>query len=151
MYILGCRTNRTRPRRNISQFRGLIHFAIHDTMGFDFLKMFNLEGIVDNVKGYFDSKIQMLKLEAQEKICGIITAILVMILVLFLGMMTLVFFSLALGNYLNSLFNSSYIGFGILAVFFLILVIVVVLSKKLIYKTILNISGDIVGTKKKEI
>jgi hypothetical protein len=118
-------------------------------MSFDFLKMFNLEGITDNVKGYFDSKIQMLKLEAQEKISGIITTILVMVLVLFMGMMTLVFFSLALGNYLNSLFDSSYIGFGILALFFLVLVIVVILSKKLIYKAILSLSGDIVGTKKK--
>lgn len=127
----------------------LIQFVDNNIMSFDFLKMFNLEGITDNVKGYFDSKIQMLKLEAQEKISGIITTILVMVLVLFMGMMTLVFFSLALGNYLNSLFDSSYIGFGILALFFLVLVIVVILSKKLIYKAILSLSGDIVGTKKK--
>lgn len=119
-------------------------------MNFDFLnKMFKIDGLLDNAKGYIDAKIQMIKLEAQEKISKIVSTLLVIILVLFMSMMVLLFFTLALANYLNSLFDSSYIGFVILGLFFLLMVVLAALSKKFIYKLILSLTAEIM-TKKED-
>src|SRR4051812_44601806 len=92
------------------------------------LKMFNLEGLIDNAKGYVETRIQMAKVEVLEKASNIIATLFILLILAFMLSMMLIFASLALGNYLNSLFNSTYIGFAIMALFFFILVILLVVS-----------------------
>jgi len=64
--------------------------------------------------------------------------------------------SLALGNYLNSLFQNSYMGFAILALFYLIMVIILAASitggifHRMLLNVILKIFTGITNTKKRE-
>src|ERR1700759_618891 len=99
-----------------------------------FFKMLGLDGFLENAQGYVDSKIQIAKIEIQQKLTGAITLVLMLISVLFLALMALAFLSMALGFFLNSLLNSSYLGFLIMAIFFFLLIIILVLSKKTIQK-----------------
>ena len=93
-----------------------------------FFKFFKLDGIIEHIKGYIETRIELFKIEVQEKAAKIITSLVFVVLLSFSFIMLLIFMSLALGNYLNSLFNNSYMGFAILALFYLIMVIVLGIS-----------------------
>lgn len=88
-----------------------------------FLKFLKLDGLLDSVKGYIETRIQLFKLEMQEKAANVITSAIFIGLLIFCGLMMLMFLSLALGNYLNEVFGNSYMGFCALGLFYLIMVI----------------------------
>lgn len=112
--------------------------------------MFGLDGVLENAQGYMDSKIQLVKLEIQDKLTKVITLLLLMISVLFLSMMTLTFLSMALAYFFNSLLNSSYLGFIIMGFLYFALIIIIVLSKNSIHKKILNITSHLMDTHDKQ-
>lgn len=93
-----------------------------------FLKFLKLDGLLDGLKGYIETRIQLLKLELQEKAANVITIAIFIGLLIFCGLMMLMFLSLALGNYLNELFGNSYMGFCVLGVFYLIMVIILIMN-----------------------
>lgn len=108
--------------------------------------MFGLDGVIENAQGYIDSKVQLVKLEVQEKLTTAITWMLLLTCIVFLSLMFLAFLSIALGYFLNSLLNSSYLGFLILAAFFFLLILILVFSKKTIHKKIHKLTGDFMNT-----
>jgi hypothetical protein len=117
-----------------------------------FLKFLKLDGLVDSLKGYIDAKLQMLKIDLEEKVSGIIASLFFVVLLAFCFIMMLIFLSLALGNYLNAIFNSSYLGFAVLGLFYLILVIILALNitgKGFLYKKVKNMMLNIMASKKK--
>lgn len=117
-----------------------------------FFKFFKLDGIIEHIKGYVETRIQLFKIELQEKAARIITSLVFVILLSFCFIMLLIFMSLALGNYLNHLFNNSYMGFAILALFYLIMVIILAVSvtKGIFHRMLLNvILGIFTSIKKK--
>lgn len=103
------------------------------------LKMLGLDGILENAEGYIDSRIQLIKLEAEEKLTHFLTKLLVGILVLFLFTMALVFLGLGLATYLNAILESSFAGYLIVGLFFLLLIFVVVMSSAFIHKKLLEL------------
>lgn len=116
-----------------------------------FLKFFGLEGLSESVKAYVDARIQLFKLEVKEKAANIITVLFFAIALIFTILMTLMFLALALGNYLNSLFNNSYMGFVILGLFFLIIVLLLVvnLKKGFLHKKVHQLASEVLNIKKK--
>lgn len=109
--------------------------------------MFNLEGLLDNAKGYFETRLQMAKVEVLEKTSNIITTLIMLFILAFMFSMMLIFISLALGNYLNNLFDSNYIGFAIMAIFFLIIVVLlsVSISKGYFHKKVKNFTSNLLN------
>lgn len=89
-----------------------------------FLKFLKLDGLLDSVKGYVESRIQLFKVEMQEKAANVITAAIFIVFIAFCGLMAVVFLSLALGNYLNEVLGNSYLGFGIMGLFYLLILTV---------------------------
>ena len=102
---------------------------------FKFLK---LDSLLDGVKGYIDARIQLFKLEMQEKAANVLTSVIFIVMVVFCGLMTLVFLSLALGNFLNEVFGNTYLGFCVLGLFYLIMLIVlgINISKGLLHRKV---------------
>jgi len=94
----------------------------------DFLKFLKLEPIIDNIKGYIETRIQLIKLEAQERIAQVLTIILLIACVAFFGVLAFLFLNLALAAYLNTLLDSQYLGFLILGVFYLFLMLLVAIN-----------------------
>ena len=108
--------------------------------------MFNLDGILKAVHTYFDTKVQSIKSEVQQKLILIFTFLILFILILFFSLMMIAFFGLAIGFYLNYIFDSSYLGFLIMAFVFLGLIIITILSKNILKNKIRGFASSILNT-----
>jgi hypothetical protein len=117
-----------------------------------FLNFFKLDGLLESLKGYIEARLQILKLDLEEKASGIIASLLFVVLLAFSFIMMLIFLSLALGNYLNSIFNSSYLGFAFLGLFYFVLVVVLALNitgKGFLHRKVKKLMLNIMASKKK--
>jgi hypothetical protein len=116
-----------------------------------FLNFFKFDGILDVIKGYVDAKIQIFKLDIQEKASNVIATLFFMLLLLFSFLMMLVFSSLALGHYLNTLFDSEWMGFGVLALFYLLMMMVMAfnVTKGFLHKRVKKLMLIIMNAKNK--
>ena len=93
------------------------------------LKFLKLDGLIEHLTGYAEDKMALFKIEAKEELSAIITKVVIILMVILLGAFTLLFASLAIGIYLNFLFNSSFIGFVIIAIFYLIFLVIGLMLK----------------------
>lgn len=93
-----------------------------------FLKFLKLDGLLEAVKGYIDARIQLFKLEMQEKASNVIATMIFIVLVAFCALMTLIFISFALGFFLGRLLGDTYLGFLIIGLFYLIFLIILGLN-----------------------
>ncbi len=88
-----------------------------------------LEEIRENIFRYLEARIELFTLETRGKVEeGVVAAVHGLVMAL-LGMMTLIFLFSLLAAYLNKVFDSLYLGFLVVAGFFLILTIVWVAAK----------------------
>lgn len=103
-----------------------------------FFKLLGLEALIDNLKGYIETKIELLKIEAQEKITTIITIFLVVFCIAIFGVLAFLFLNFGLAYYLNSLLKSEFLGFIILGSFYFIIMLFLIfsVSKGAIHKLI---------------
>jgi uncharacterized membrane protein YqjE len=85
--------------------------SIKDTV-FKFLRLDNL---VDNLSGFVEARIDLLKIEIREDVAKVLAQGLVVAAVLLLALMFLLFFSIGLANYLNTFFVEAYAGYWIVA------------------------------------
>lgn len=88
--------------------------------------------LIENLMGYIDTRIDIIRLEIQEKMKAAMVGAIHGALLGFFGLMSVLFVSIFLGLLLNHLLDSSFWGFGIIALFYvLVLVLLLVgLDKK---------------------
>jgi uncharacterized membrane protein len=92
--------------------------------------MFHLDNLVNNITGFFETKIELLKLDIQERISATLSGIvhlIVLVLVLFL---VVLFAGIALGFGFGILLGSNALGFLLVSVLFMALLVLV--NKKVI-------------------
>ncbi|ADB41611.1 MULTISPECIES: phage holin family protein [Spirosoma] len=88
-----------------------------------------LEEIRENIFRYLEARIELFTLESRGKIEeGVVVAVHSIVLAL-LGTMTVIFLFSLLAAYLNEVTNSKYLGFLIVAAFFLLLSIIWIAAK----------------------
>lgn len=83
--------------------------------------LFNFDSIIDNLKGYVETQVSLTKIEIKEEVLssiGKLISVLVMAIFLFFSVL---FLSVALAIYLNEIMQTSYWGFVLIALFYLIL------------------------------
>jgi len=117
-----------------------------------FFKFFKMDGVIEHIKGYVETKIQLFKMEALEWASRIIASLIFVILLFFSFIMMLIFGSIAVGNYINQLFNNSYAGFVIIALFYLVMVIVlgVSITHGILHRLVFGLILSIFRGKKKK-
>ena len=93
----------------------------------------------DDVSSYTELKLELLKINTYERIGRVIALISYWFLLSVLVLIPLLFAMLALSFLFNRWLDSSVAGFGIVAVLYLILVIIVILNKKRIYLKVINV------------
>ncbi|TPE42760.1 phage holin family protein [Pontibacter mangrovi] len=88
--------------------------------------------LMENLMGYIDTRIDIIRLEIQEKLKTTFVSAIHAVLLGFIAFMVVIFLSIFLGLLLNHLLDSSFWGFGIVALFYIILlaILVVGLDKK---------------------
>ncbi|MGV3503020.1 MAG: phage holin family protein [Adhaeribacter sp.] len=86
------------------------------------------ETLIGNLMGYIDTRIDLIKLELQMKLkTGIIT-LMHAVLLGFAAVMALLFFNIFIALVLNDLLDSQFWGFGIVTLFYLILLVIFLLG-----------------------
>lgn len=91
--------------------------------------MFNIDRLLDSITHYVETKSDLVKLQVKEQIIKIITALTTAVFTLSFVFFFAFFISLSIGFYLNVLLESQYFGFAIIAGVYLLLGILVFVSK----------------------
>ena len=74
--------------------------------------------------GYVDTRIDIIRLEIQEKLKAAFVSTVHAVLLGFVALMVVLFLNIFLGLLLNELLDSSFWGFGIVTLFYIILLVV---------------------------
>ena len=94
----------------------------------DSTKTSRTDNIFGNLKGYLDTRIDLVRLEAQEKVKTGFVGTLHGVSMAAIGLMFFVFLNLFVALLLNDVLDSPYWGFGIVAAFYLVLLIIFVVG-----------------------
>lgn len=89
-------------------------------------KIFNVDRLVESVSNYVKIRIDLLKIELIERISGLAALIITFLVIFMLGLFLMAFASLTLGSFLNEVLASTYLGFLIITIFYIILLVIVV-------------------------
>ncbi|HRH61651.1 MAG TPA: hypothetical protein PL045_13830, partial [Chitinophagaceae bacterium] len=93
-----------------------------------------------NIEEYFQNYMLLLKLQAAEKISKLIAVITSGLLIATLGFFILFFLSILAAYYFTDVTGSKYMGFGIIAAFYLLVfILVLAFRKKVVGKYITNV------------
>ena len=86
------------------------------------------DSLIGNLTGYLDTRIDLVRLEVQQKVSTVFVSTIHGATLAVLGLMFVVFLSIFVGLALNSALDSSFWGFGIVAGFYLLLLVLVLVG-----------------------
>ena len=113
------------------------------------LKFFKLEGLIDNLTGYIETQLELVKYELKEDIAQAMAKIaIVMVIALFFTLF--LFFVSVTAAYLLAELVSVYGGFGIVAGIYLVLLLVVIFFREPIGHKIEHEIKKILSHKKRQ-
>jgi uncharacterized membrane protein YqjE len=78
-------------------------------------KFLRLDNLVGNLSGYFEARVQLIKIEIREEIARVLSHALTIGVLLVLSLLFVLFVSFGLANYLNDYFKNSSAGYWIVA------------------------------------
>lgn len=84
--------------------------------------------LIENLMGYIDTRIDIIRLEVQEKMKAAMVSTVHGVLLGFFGLMSFLFVSIFLGLLLNHLLDSSFWGFGIIALFYVVVLVILLIG-----------------------
>lgn len=100
-------------------------------------KALGLEKALSGLLGYFEARIEQLKAEIRQEIEVVVRKLILYVLVGVFAILMLFFLSISLAGYLNTLFDSQFLGYLILAginILLLIIILVIIQIRKPIEK-----------------
>jgi uncharacterized membrane protein YqjE len=92
--------------------------------------LFHFDRMIDHLVGFVETRLEILKLDFKEESVKVIAKLLTMAVIGLLGTLFFIFFSVMIAIMLNQALDSPYLGFAILAAFFLVLLIGVLIVKQ---------------------
>jgi hypothetical protein len=87
----------------------------------------NFERLIETISKLIEVKTEIYELKVKEQMVQIISSMATLILILSFGLIMLFFFSLAMGFYLNSLLETSFIGFVLVGAFYLLIGLILII------------------------
>lgn len=91
--------------------------------------MLNIGEIVQTIKSLIETRIGLIKQDIQEEFVGIISRLMLLVVIGALVGLAFLFLSLSLAFYLSQITQSPYLGFLIVALMYLLLVMVLFMSR----------------------
>ncbi len=85
--------------------------------------MIKIDKLIDSISSFLRERFDSMKGDLVEKISSIISKLISFFILFLILMFVIGFTSIALGNYINSILNSTYLGHGIISLFYLIVFI----------------------------
>lgn len=86
------------------------------------------DSLIGNLTGYLDTRIDLVRLEIQQKVSTVFVGIIHGATLAILGLLFVIFVSIFAGLALNAALDSPYWGFGIVAGFYLLLLVLVLVG-----------------------
>jgi len=99
------------------------------------LKFLKLDGLVNNLTGYIETRIELMKYEVKEDMAKAIAKVSILLLVALLFTFFLLFVSVALAHKIGESLGS-FAGFGLVAGFYLLLLLVIIALREPIGKSL---------------
>lgn len=93
----------------------------------------------EDVSTYVELKLELLKLSTYERSGQLIAVLSYGLILLFLAFFAILFIFLALGFFMGDVFGSMGTGFAFVAVLYLLLIGLIIMNKKRICNTVLNV------------
>jgi len=78
-------------------------------------KLLRLDHFVESLSGYLEARVALIKIEIREEVARVVSHGLMVALILLLGLLFLVFFSIGLAVYLNGFFATPFAGYWIVS------------------------------------
>jgi uncharacterized membrane protein YqjE len=78
-------------------------------------KFLRLDNLLDNLTGYVEARIELLKIEIREDVAKVLAKALMILIVIFLALLFLLFVSIGLAQYLNTIFGKPHVGYWMVA------------------------------------
>lgn len=97
------------------------------------LKFFKLDGLVNNLTGYVETRIELLKYEIKEDMAKAISKLAIVLLVALLFTFFLLFASVSIAIKIGEAWGT-FAGFGIVAGFYLLLLLIILIFRDSISK-----------------
>ncbi|GAA4024993.1 hypothetical protein GCM10022409_06210 [Hymenobacter glaciei] len=86
------------------------------------------DSLIGNLTGYLDTRIDIVRLELQQKASSVMVSTIHGAALAMLGLLFIIFVSIFAGLALNSALDSAYWGFGIVAGIYLVLLVLVLIG-----------------------
>jgi uncharacterized membrane protein YqjE len=99
------------------------------------LKFFKLDGLVDNLTGYVETRIELLKYEIKEDMAKAISRLALVLLIALLFTFFLLFVSVSIAIKIGDAWGT-FTGFGIVAGFYFLLLLIILIFRNTISKNI---------------
>jgi uncharacterized membrane protein YqjE len=119
--------------------------GIKDTI-FKFLRLDNL---LENLSGYVEARIELLKIEIREDIAKVLAKAIMILIVVFLAFIFLLFLSVGFAHYLNNFFEKTQVGYWIVAGIYGVPCLIFILFRKSIGHSMETHLMKLVKSKKK--
>lgn len=88
-----------------------------------------LDKLVENLLGFLETRIALFKIEAKEELVKGTARFLLFTFFLFFFSLTVIFASITFSLYLNEVFSSSFLGFGIVTIIYLLIFIILITTR----------------------
>jgi hypothetical protein len=98
------------------------------------LKFLHLDDIINSLSGYVEARVELIKIEIREEVAGILSRGLMIMLIFMIGFLFFLFLCFGLAQYLNTLLESQFAGYLIVALFFGLVLLVLLLFRKSFFK-----------------
>lgn len=112
------------------------------------LKLLRIDKLVDNLSGYVETRVQLLKIEIKEDVAKILSKGIIHGTIILFAFLFLIFFSFGTAEYLNIYFANTFEGYLIVASFYLVCFIVFMVFRKVFDKKFEKYFSEVI--KKKE-
>ncbi|MDA3930482.1 MAG: phage holin family protein [Prolixibacteraceae bacterium] len=89
-----------------------------------------IEELIENLKQYTVTTIEIFKLEATERSSAIVSKLISKVVIGLIVLLFAFFLSMGICFYLSQLFGNNYLGFGMVAGFYLLVGIILIIGRK---------------------
>jgi hypothetical protein len=95
--------------------------------------------IIDQLKEYAETRLKLAKYEAIDKSTAVLASMITDVIVTISLILTFLFLSFAFAFYLSDLLHSKWQGFGCTAILYLVIAVIIILTKDKLQKPIINL------------
>jgi len=95
----------------------------------------SIKTLIDKSKDYLDTKIELTRLKTIDKSADVLSAVIVMVCMLFISVLVILFFSLAAALLIGKMLGAYHYGFFIMGGFYAIILLVIYVQRERWIKT----------------